>query len=50
MVTHDPCIAAYADRILRGSVKDSVIVDETHLDGQNIGNEALVVDKMKTIS
>ena len=48
MVTHDPRIAAYADRIL--FLKDGVIVDETRLDAQNIGNAALVADKMKTIS
>jgi putative ABC transport system ATP-binding protein len=47
MVTHDPHIAAYADRIL--FLKDGAIVDETHLDAQNIGNAGLVADKMKTI-
>jgi ABC-type lipoprotein export system ATPase subunit len=49
MVTHDPRIAAYADRILRASVQDGAIVDETHLDAQNIGNAGLVADKIKTI-
>jgi len=48
MVTHDPRIAAYADRIL--FLKDGAIVDETRLDAQNIGNAGLVADKMKTIS
>ena len=48
MVTHDSRIAAYADRIL--FLKDGVIVDETHLDAQNLGNESLVADKMKAIS
>ena len=48
MVTHDPRIAAYADRIL--FLKDGVIVDETHLDAQNLGNASLVADKMKAIS
>ena len=48
MVTHDPSVAAYADRIL--FLKDGVIVDETRLDAQNIGNAGLVADKMKTIS
>jgi len=36
MVTHDPHIAAYADRIV--FLKDGAIVDETRLDAQNIGN------------
>ena len=48
MVTHDSRIAAYADRIL--FLKDGVIVDETHLDAQNLGNASLVADKMKAIS
>jgi putative ABC transport system ATP-binding protein len=48
MVTHDPRLAAYADRIL--FLKDGAIVDETHLDAQNIGNAVLVADKIKTIS
>jgi len=49
MVTHDPRIAAYADRIV--FLKDGAIVDETRLDpgGQNVGNAGLVADKMKTI-
>jgi ABC-type lipoprotein export system ATPase subunit len=49
-VTHDPRIAAYADRILRASVKDGVIVDEMQLDAQYIGNVSLVADKITTIS
>jgi putative ABC transport system ATP-binding protein len=50
MVTHDPRIAAYADRIV--FLKDGAIVDETRLDpgGQNVGNAGLVADKMKTMS
>jgi putative ABC transport system ATP-binding protein len=48
MVTHDSRIAAYADRIL--FLKDGAIVDETHLDAQNIGNAGWVADKIKTLS
>ena len=48
MVTHDPRIAAYADRIL--FLKDGAIVDETRLDAKNIGNAGLVADKIKTMS
>jgi len=48
MVTHDPHIAAYADRIV--FLKDGAIVDETRLDAQNIGNAGLAADKMRTIS
>lgn len=40
MVTHDPRIAAYADRIV--FLKDGTIVDETRLNSQN-GNGAQVV-------
>ncbi len=40
MVTHDPRIAAYADRIV--FLKDGTVVDETRLNSQN-GNGAQVV-------
>jgi len=44
-VTHDPRIAAYADRIV--FLKDGAIVDETRLDAgaQNHCNAGLVADK-----
>jgi putative ABC transport system ATP-binding protein len=44
MVTHDPRIAAYADRII--FLKDGEIVDETVLDTTKSGNAQLVTDKM----
>lgn len=47
MVTHDPRIAAYADRIV--FLKDGKIVDETLLERKNDGNAALVVQKIKEI-
>lgn len=45
-------IAAYADRILRASVKDGAIVDETYVEAgaQATGNAGRVAGKMKTIS
>jgi len=48
MVTHDPRIAAYADRIV--FLKDGEIVDETVLDVAKVGNAELVSDKMKAIA
>ena len=47
MVTHDPRIAAYADRIV--FLKDGKIVDETQLERKNDGNAAVVVQKIKEI-
>jgi putative ABC transport system ATP-binding protein len=47
MVTHDPRIAAYADRIV--FLKDGKIVDETFLERQNGENTALLIEKMKVI-
>ena len=41
MVTHDPRIAAYADRIV--FLKDGRIVDETKLDGDHQADEAKMV-------
>jgi putative ABC transport system ATP-binding protein len=45
MVTHDPRIAAYADRII--FLKDGKIVDETVLEARNGGNAAVVAQKIK---
>lgn len=47
MVTHDPRIAAYADRIV--FLKDGTIVDETVLERKNGGNEAVVARKIQEI-
>jgi putative ABC transport system ATP-binding protein len=47
MVTHDPRIAAYADRIV--FLKDGVVVDQTILDTTRSGNAALVADKMQVL-
>ena len=47
MVTHDPRIAAYADRII--FLKDGVVVDQTILDTTRSGNAALVADKMQVL-
>ncbi len=48
MVTHDPRIAAYADRIV--FLKDGKIVNETHLDAKSEGNRDLVANRMKAIA
>jgi putative ABC transport system ATP-binding protein len=48
MVTHDPNVAAHADRIL--FLKDGVIVDETITEPQNGNNSELVTEKMREIS
>jgi len=47
MVTHDPRIAAYADRIL--FLKDGAIADETILEPKNGQNEQLVASKIQAI-
>lgn len=47
MVTHDPRIAAYADRIV--FLKDGKIVDETLLERKNDGGAAIVAQKIKEI-
>ena len=47
MVTHDPRIAAYANRIV--FLKDGKIVDEAILDGKNGKNAELVSGKIKQI-
>jgi putative ABC transport system ATP-binding protein len=48
MVTHDPRIASYADRII--FLKDGKVVNETHLEAQNTNNRELVADQMKAIT
>ena len=48
MVTHDPRIAAYADRII--FLKDGTIVDDTRLDGQHDGNSQTVSARMASLS
>ncbi len=45
MVTHDPRIAAYADRII--FLKDGAVVDETVLDPQKVDNSELVAGMLK---
>lgn len=47
MVTHDPRIAAYADRII--FLKDGKVIDETLLDRKNSKNAEAVVEKMKEL-
>jgi putative ABC transport system ATP-binding protein len=48
MVTHDPRIAAYADRIL--FLKDGEVVDETVLDTTRAGNADIVAGKMAVLA
>jgi putative ABC transport system ATP-binding protein len=48
MVTHDPRIAAYADRIL--FLKDGTIVDDTRLDAGKSGNTQRVTERMTSLS
>ena len=45
MVTHDPRIAAYADRII--FIKDGKVVDETFLERRNGKNAEMVANKVK---
>jgi putative ABC transport system ATP-binding protein len=47
MVTHDPRIAAYADRII--FLKDGKVVDETLLEKKNGKNAEMLAGKMKEI-
>jgi len=47
MVTHDPRIAAYADRII--FLKDGTIVDETILEHKNGDQADMVAGKMQGI-
>jgi len=48
MVTHDPRIAAYADRIV--FLKDGKVVDETRLSADAAGNAASVKDRAEALS
>lgn len=48
MVTHDPRIAAYADRII--FLKDGKVVDETLLDRKNSKNAENVIEKMNQLA
>ena len=48
MVTHDPRLAAYADRIV--FLKDGTVVDETRLEAQKAGNSDLVREKMNAMA
>lgn len=47
MVTHDPRIAAYADRII--FLKDGRVVDETILERKNGKNAEMLADKVKEL-
>jgi putative ABC transport system ATP-binding protein len=47
MVTHDPRVAAYADRII--FLKDGQVVDETVLDRKDLNDMDLVINKIKQI-
>ena len=47
MVTHDPRIAAYANRII--FLKDGAIVDETVLDRKSGDKSKILADKMREI-
>jgi putative ABC transport system ATP-binding protein len=48
MVTHDPRIAAYADRII--FLKDGKIVNETLLESKNEGNRDRVASELRALS
>lgn len=48
MVTHDPRIAAYADRII--FLKDGKIVNETRLEAKNDGNRELVANELRAMA
>jgi len=47
MVTHDPRIAAYADRII--FLKDGKVVDETLLEKKSTKREQMVEAKVKEV-
>ena len=47
MVTHDPRIAAYADRII--FLKDGKIVDDTVMDGDNSENTRRLKEKVESL-
>jgi putative ABC transport system ATP-binding protein len=48
MVTHDPRIAAYADRIV--FLKDGIIVDDTRLSGANEVKSAAVTERLTSLA
>ncbi len=48
MVTHDPRIAAYADRIV--FLKDGKIVNETRLEARNEGNKEIVASELRALA
>ncbi len=48
MVTHDPRIAAYADRIV--FLKDGKIVNETRLESKNAGNKEIVANELRALT
>jgi putative ABC transport system ATP-binding protein len=48
MVTHDPRIAAYADRIV--FLKDGKIVNETHLESKNENNKDIVASELRALA
>ncbi len=48
VVTHDPRVAAYADRIL--FLKDGKIVNETHLEAGNGGNREAVASELRSLA
>ncbi|MBN1316487.1 MAG: lipoprotein-releasing system ATP-binding protein LolD, partial [Anaerolineales bacterium] len=48
MVTHDPRIAAYSDRII--FLKDGKVVDETLLDRKNGDRTSDVAEKIRAMS
>jgi putative ABC transport system ATP-binding protein len=48
MVTHDPRIASYADRIL--FLKDGLIVDETRPEPHDVGNADRVADRVQQMT
>jgi putative ABC transport system ATP-binding protein len=48
MVTHDPHIAAYSDRIV--FLKDGKVVNETILGSKNVGNQEIVTNQMKAMA
>ncbi len=47
MVTHDPRIAAYADRII--FLKDGRVVDEANLEARNKHNAEMLAEKLKAM-
>lgn len=48
MVTHDPRIAAYADRII--FLKDGKVVNEAHLEAKKDGNRELVANELRALA